>query len=137
MPLLTVPSPTTSLSFLGLLIYASVIFHRHRKGTLQGAYVPANANPQFQGFVQPAGYPPAGYPQTAYQPADYQQMPYQHQGYQQTAYQPTAYQPGGNPSPNATYSDPQYKSPTYDYPQAVQQVPAGIYEMDNRTGHVS
>jgi hypothetical protein len=26
---------------LGLLIYASIIFHRHRKGTLRGAYAPA------------------------------------------------------------------------------------------------
>ncbi|KAF6803044.1 hypothetical protein CSOJ01_11166 [Colletotrichum sojae] len=31
-------------SFFGMLIYASVIFHRHRKGTLRGDYTPANQN---------------------------------------------------------------------------------------------
>ncbi|KAB5529052.1 hypothetical protein GE09DRAFT_406734 [Coniochaeta sp. 2T2.1] len=56
------------LSFLGLLIYASVIFHRYRKGTLRGAYAPA-LNPALveqQAFVyQPntADYP--SYPSNA------------------------------------------------------------------------
>ncbi|KAF9875397.1 hypothetical protein CkaCkLH20_07217 [Colletotrichum karsti] len=31
-------------SFLGLLIYASVIYHRHRKGTLRGEYSRTNQN---------------------------------------------------------------------------------------------
>ena len=59
----------SSLSFLGLLIYASVIFHRSRKGTLRGAYAPAvnpALGPQQQAFVyQPntADYP--SYPTNA------------------------------------------------------------------------
>ncbi|OLN87446.1 hypothetical protein CCHL11_09122 [Colletotrichum chlorophyti] len=31
-------------SFLGLLIYASVIYHKHRKGTLRGVYTRGNQN---------------------------------------------------------------------------------------------
>jgi hypothetical protein len=55
----------SSLSFLGLLIYASVVYHRHRKGALRGAYTPT-INPALgdqQGFVyssNPADY--ASYP---------------------------------------------------------------------------
>lgn len=33
--------PFSSASFIGLLIYASVIFHRSRKGTLKTNYAPA------------------------------------------------------------------------------------------------
>ncbi|WYZ40960.1 hypothetical protein EsH8_IV_001301 [Colletotrichum jinshuiense] len=43
-------------SFFGLLIYASVIYHRFRKGTLRGNYAPAN---------NPAAYT-GGYPSDAH-----------------------------------------------------------------------
>jgi hypothetical protein len=99
------------LSFLGLLVYATVIFHKDRKGTLRGAYAPA-ANPVGQEMpfiyssapvpvpthpsygrhsVGPLDQKPydastAYPPQAAYDP----QTAYQPQtGYQaQTAYQP-------------------------------------------------
>ncbi|KAL7905226.1 hypothetical protein GGI35DRAFT_483722 [Trichoderma velutinum] len=32
---------TIVLSFIGLLVYASIIFHKDRKGTLRGSYTPA------------------------------------------------------------------------------------------------
>jgi hypothetical protein len=135
--LLTISHHQISLSFLGLLIYASVIYHRHRKGTLQGFYAPANSQPQFQGFVQPAGYtnyPQPGYPQTGYPvPPDYQQAAYQQSGYQQTAYQPTDYQSAGA---NTAYGEPQQQKPVYYDPHSVQAPHPGTYEMDNRTGHV-
>ncbi|KAK1765481.1 hypothetical protein QBC33DRAFT_560846 [Phialemonium atrogriseum] len=114
------------LSFLGLLIYASVMYHRHRKGTLKGAYVPANPGPQYQGFVQSTGY----------QPTDYQPTEYQSPAYQQTAYQPTAYQPTSyQPYPTNTYTEQPQQKPVYYDPQSVQAAPAGSYEMDNRGGH--
>jgi hypothetical protein len=46
---------SSSLSFVGLLIYASVIFHRHRNGTLQGKYQPAN-DTEAQKLVAPTAY---------------------------------------------------------------------------------
>lgn len=50
----------TSLSFLGLLIYASVIFHRFRKGTLEkGAYAPTARNGQ-QLLPMGSSYPMPG-----------------------------------------------------------------------------
>lgn len=39
-----------SLTFVGLLIYASVIYHRYRKGTLRGAYT-STVNPDHQVLV--------------------------------------------------------------------------------------
>ncbi|KAK1962043.1 hypothetical protein LY78DRAFT_740567 [Colletotrichum sublineola] len=40
-------------SFLGLLIYSSIIYHRFRKGTLRGNYAPAN---QSSAYNQPLSY---------------------------------------------------------------------------------
>ncbi|KAK2000823.1 hypothetical protein LX36DRAFT_397583 [Colletotrichum falcatum] len=40
-------------SFLGLLIYASIIYHRFRKGALRGDYTPAN---QPAAYSQPSEY---------------------------------------------------------------------------------
>ncbi|KAF3808266.1 hypothetical protein GCG54_00006885 [Colletotrichum gloeosporioides] len=54
-------------SFIGLLIYASVIYHKHRKGTLGGAYAPANQN-------QPTTY--NGYANEQ-QPKPYSSQPYE------------------------------------------------------------
>ncbi|KAE9573527.1 hypothetical protein CGCF415_v002799 [Colletotrichum fructicola] len=54
-------------SFIGLLIYASVIYHKHRKGTLGGAYAPANQN-------QPTAY--NGYANEQ-QPKPYSSQPYE------------------------------------------------------------
>jgi hypothetical protein len=46
------------LSFLGVLIYASVVFHKHRVGARRGAYVPAVNPPDQQGLVgDSANYP--------------------------------------------------------------------------------
>ncbi|KAK4247514.1 hypothetical protein C7999DRAFT_14443 [Corynascus novoguineensis] len=46
------------LSFLGLLVYASVIFHQYRTGSLNGgAYVPAG-DPEVHNFVAETSYPP-------------------------------------------------------------------------------
>ncbi|KDN69732.1 hypothetical protein CSUB01_11225 [Colletotrichum sublineola] len=42
-----------SASFLGLLIYSSIIYHRFRKGTLRGNYAPAN---QSSAYNQPLSY---------------------------------------------------------------------------------
>ncbi|EAQ83504.1 hypothetical protein CHGG_09908 [Chaetomium globosum CBS 148.51] len=44
------------LSFLGLLIYASVVYHQYRKGSLRGTYVQAN-NPEVHNLVADTGYP--------------------------------------------------------------------------------
>ncbi|KAI8169507.1 hypothetical protein K4K49_003838 [Colletotrichum sp. SAR 10_70] len=54
-------------SFIGLLIYASVIYHKHRKGTLGGAYAPANQN-------QPTAYNSYANEQ---QPKPYSSQPYE------------------------------------------------------------
>lgn len=86
------------LSFAGMLIYASVMFHKHRKGTLGGApgsgykptqqhdahtfdpnasygYGQANAQP-----YQPAPYAPQDYNSYQQKPAEpYQAQPYQAQ----------------------------------------------------------
>ncbi|KAL2024852.1 hypothetical protein VTK56DRAFT_3551 [Thermocarpiscus australiensis] len=63
------------LSFLGLLIYASLVYHRYRKGALRGAYAPAHnleahsltaAN---TAYGPQTAYPPPyapDYPKTAY-----------------------------------------------------------------------
>jgi len=45
------------LSFLGLLIYASVVYHQYRTGSLRGTYVQAN-NPEVHKLVSNTGYPP-------------------------------------------------------------------------------
>ncbi|KAK0610023.1 hypothetical protein B0T17DRAFT_471405, partial [Bombardia bombarda] len=52
------------LSFLGLLIYASVIFHRFRKGKLNaGNYVQTNNPAEIYNLDQQnTGYAPTGYP---------------------------------------------------------------------------
>jgi len=44
------------LSFLGLLIYASVVYHQYRTGSLRGTYVQAN-NPEVHKLVSDTGYP--------------------------------------------------------------------------------
>ncbi|KAK4154123.1 hypothetical protein C8A00DRAFT_43100 [Chaetomidium leptoderma] len=83
------------LSFLGLLIYAAVVFHQYRRGSLRGTYVQAN-NPEVHNLVANTGYPaPAphtthpeqsyaqDYPKTAYydQQAVAQAQAYGGQGY--------------------------------------------------------
>lgn len=68
----------SSASFFGMLIYAGVIFHRHRKGTLRGDYTPANQN-------QPTAYQP--------QPAAYQNQPTSYYGSQQEPAKPYNPQP--------------------------------------------
>ena len=76
------PLPSISLSFLGLLIYASVVYHQYRKGRLgsgsksNGKYVSAN-NPEVHNLVSNPAHPG----QTAYP----QQQGYAHE-YPQTAY---------------------------------------------------
>jgi hypothetical protein len=56
----------SSLSFFGMLIYAGVVYHHYRKGTLRGKYIPA-PNPaqnletgqQYAtGLEPPTAYPP-------------------------------------------------------------------------------
>lgn len=67
------------LSFLGLLIYASVVFHQYRTGSLRGTYVQAN-NPEVHNLVANTGYPGGGsYPQQ-------QSYAASHQDYPKTAY---------------------------------------------------
>ncbi|KAL2130637.1 hypothetical protein VTI74DRAFT_6138 [Chaetomium olivicolor] len=65
------------LSFLGLLIYASVVFHQYRKGSLH-AYVQTN-NPEAHNLVANSGYPSGSvdtaYPQQAYA-SDYPKTAY-------------------------------------------------------------
>ncbi|KAK3385517.1 hypothetical protein B0H63DRAFT_183712 [Podospora didyma] len=62
------------LSFIGLLIYASVIFHRFRKGTIVAAYAPAPDNEihNLQNTSYSAGYP--SYPSHSHQPPQQQQQ---------------------------------------------------------------
>ncbi|KAK4122002.1 hypothetical protein N657DRAFT_682470 [Parathielavia appendiculata] len=59
----------TLVSFLGLLIYASVVFHQYRRGSLRGSYVKAD-NPEVHKLVASRGYPQHAYahdyPKTAY-----------------------------------------------------------------------
>lgn len=45
-----------SLSFIGLLVYASVIFHKDRKGTLRGSYAPAARSAESSNLVAPTKY---------------------------------------------------------------------------------
>lgn len=45
----------SSASFIGLLIYASVIFHKSRKGTLNTRSAPAGAG--MEPYSQPTAYP--------------------------------------------------------------------------------
>ncbi|KAJ9157675.1 hypothetical protein NKR23_g329 [Pleurostoma richardsiae] len=97
------------LSFIGVLIYAGVIYHRQRKGTLRGTYVPA-ANPSEQHiYVQNTGY--------AYPPAT---DPYQGGA---------VYENTGYPS----YTQPIYQGeqkPSYYDPQSQ---PLGAHELQSRS----
>ncbi|KAL0932301.1 uncharacterized protein CTRU02_213254 [Colletotrichum truncatum] len=43
-PITIVVSLVIYISFLNMLLYGSIIYHRHRKGTLRGDYAPANQN---------------------------------------------------------------------------------------------
>ncbi|KAK4132710.1 hypothetical protein BT67DRAFT_435424 [Trichocladium antarcticum] len=94
------------LSFLGLLIYASVVFHQYRSGSLQGAYAPAH-NPEAHNLVAHAAGPAAGpaayahdYPKTAYydQQGAQQAHAYAYAGagaaYAPQPYEPQSYGPG-------------------------------------------
>jgi hypothetical protein len=59
----------SSASFVGLLIYASIIFHRSRKGTLnrRSAAVGAGMEP----YSQPTAYPSyTNQPKPSYEPGD-------------------------------------------------------------------
>lgn len=87
------PDPGTRLSFLGLLAYASIVYHRYRTGTLRGTYVPAGdqAGQEVHGLVgMPMAYAP---PPPAYPPQPYSPQPYSYAYPQQTAY----YDPQGIP----------------------------------------
>ncbi|KAK3901296.1 hypothetical protein C8A05DRAFT_16506 [Staphylotrichum tortipilum] len=56
------------LSFLGLLIYAAVVFHQYRTGSLRGTYAKAN-DPEahkLTGYPGAAAAPATGYPQQSY-----------------------------------------------------------------------
>ncbi|KAH6677019.1 hypothetical protein F5X68DRAFT_278178 [Plectosphaerella plurivora] len=87
------------LSFAGMLIYASVMFHKHRKGTLGGApggYKPTQQN-DLHTFDPNANY---GYGQANAQP--YQPAPYAPQDYNSYQQKPT---------------EPYQQQPPYGYPQ--------------------
>ncbi|OIW22499.1 hypothetical protein CONLIGDRAFT_219449 [Coniochaeta ligniaria NRRL 30616] len=108
------------LSFLGLLIYASVVFHRHRKNALRGAYTPA-INPALgdqQGLVyssNPADYS-ASYPSYPSHAA-YGEPPKQGQYEMDTQQQPQTYgyapQTQGYPAQPQGYAPQQHGYPQY------------------------
>ncbi|VBB81089.1 Putative protein of unknown function [Podospora comata] len=113
------------LSFLGLLVYASIIFHQYRKGSLgdgsggnRGTYVPAS-NPAAVPFNQTAGVDTAYAPQTTGYGQDYPQE------YQKPAFydQQAANQAG--------YAGQGYE-PYSGQPQQVIQPPQQGYEMQGR-----
>ncbi|KAK3997902.1 pH-response regulator protein palF/prr-3 [Cladorrhinum sp. PSN332] len=94
------------LSFLGLLIYASVVFHQYRKGALRGNYAPAH-NPESHklvstgntGFPQSTPYGqdyPQEYPKATYY--DGASQAYSGQAYAAPQPQQTGYEP--NRAPN-------------------------------------
>lgn len=58
------------LSFIGLLIYAAIIFHRHRKGTLGYSRTtnPVETHNLVTATGYPSAYPPAAYPPPAAAP---------------------------------------------------------------------
>jgi hypothetical protein len=91
-------NPLPSLSFLGLLIYASIVFHQYRRGSLRGTYAKANS-PEGHNLVANTGYPhnpqqayAHDYPKTAYYDAQAvsQAQAYGGQGYPAA---PQAYEP--------------------------------------------
>ncbi|KAL1840792.1 hypothetical protein VTJ49DRAFT_7747 [Mycothermus thermophilus] len=90
------------LSFLGLLIYAAVVFHQFRTGKLKGGTYVQTHNPEVHNLVpgstaypsQTGSYPPSEYPPKPEQPYYYgqqQQQPAQYAGPQ--AYEPYAHRP--------------------------------------------
>ncbi|KAL2174874.1 uncharacterized protein P884DRAFT_331734 [Thermothelomyces heterothallicus CBS 202.75] len=58
------------LSFLGLLFYASVVYHQHRTGSLAGTYIPT-VNPEMHNLVASN----TSYPRIADRPAPLQFAP--------------------------------------------------------------
>ncbi|KAK4223198.1 hypothetical protein QBC38DRAFT_425866 [Podospora fimiseda] len=93
------------LSFLGLLIYASVVFHQFRKGSLRADYVPAH-NPESHtlvangntGYPQSTAYGQQDYPQDYPKPAYYDGASQAYSGQAYAAPQQTGYEP--NRAPN-------------------------------------
>ncbi|KAK4176839.1 hypothetical protein QBC36DRAFT_3402 [Triangularia setosa] len=114
------------LSFLGLLIYAAVIFHQYRKGSLgdgtggnRGTYVAAS-NPDAVPFNQTAGVDTAYAPQSTTYGQDYPQE------YQKPAFYD---QQAAN---QAAYSGQGYEPYSGQPPQQVIQPPQQGYEMQGR-----
>ncbi|KXX78245.1 pH-response regulator protein palF/prr-3 [Madurella mycetomatis] len=102
------------LSFLGLLIYAAVVFHQYRKGSLRGTYAPTH-NPEVHNLVQgnTAYGPQTTYPQPYaqdypranpfYDPqAASQATGYGGQGYAPQPYEPQQHSIEMNQRPAAT-----------------------------------
>lgn len=59
----------SSASFVGLLIYASIIFHKSRKGTLNTRTAPAGAG--MEPYSQPTAYPSYNnQPKSSYDPGE-------------------------------------------------------------------
>ncbi|KAM0330120.1 hypothetical protein ACHAQA_004292 [Verticillium albo-atrum] len=96
------------LSFVGLLIYASVIFHKHRKGTLEYAPAANPANPATGynphvvqpgvGYAPNAGYAPNNqYAQGHYAPQDYNKPSQYEYGAQAYGQRSEAHEMGNQP----------------------------------------
>jgi len=103
--------PHHSLSFVGLLIYASIIYHRTRKATRRGEYQPA-PNPAHPGNVELQ-------PNTPYAAPQYNALPQQQQ---------TAYYGAQAPQPHSYYSVPAPQGLGAQQPQpyyGASQSPAG------------
>jgi len=117
-------TPCASLSFVGLLIYAGIIYHRHRKGALRGTYAPA-VNPalaEHQGLTHDssaAAYP--AYPSHAAYGEPLKQQHYELNAQQPQTYgyagQSQGYSPQGQGYPPQTqgYSAEQYSHPQYGH----------------------
>ncbi|KAH6847629.1 hypothetical protein B0I37DRAFT_148484 [Chaetomium sp. MPI-CAGE-AT-0009] len=129
------------LSFLGLLIYASFVYHKYRKGSLRGVYVKAN-NPEVHNLVANTGYPamsniPAP-PERKYgqDTPDHNVTYYDQQAIAQT----NAYSGQSYPSTPAAHGERTFSpTPTYHTrDQGASPVPAHEpqqpgYEMHNRS----
>ncbi|KAH8883798.1 hypothetical protein GQ53DRAFT_420183 [Thozetella sp. PMI_491] len=96
------------LSFIGLLIYAAVIFHQDRKGKFRGAYARTDNPIESHGLVHqtalPGSYPPPP-PFTHVEPQKpeqyYGSQPYNVQPYNGQAYNNQAYMdPASHPQPH-------------------------------------
>jgi hypothetical protein len=128
------------LSFLGLLIYASFVYHKHRTGSLRGTYVQAN-NPEVHNLVADTGYPavsniPAP-PKQKYGQDSTDNVAYYDQ---QAIAQTNAYNGQSYPSTPAPYGEQTFSpAPTYDSrPLAASPVQAHEpqqqgYEMHQRS----